>query len=61
VKWDVVAPKSTPFDKIDLPADINLTTKKLAIKAFHAAANLFYMDPVLADTWPEKKDALHAG
>ncbi len=50
-------PDSIPFDKIDLPGDLNLTTNC----AFHAVAILLFMDPVLAGKWLEKKDALHAG
>jgi hypothetical protein len=57
VKWDVLAPDSIRFDKIDLPADINLTTNF----SFHTVAILLFMDPVLAGKWPEKKDALYAG
>ncbi len=43
VKWDVLAVESIPFDKIDLTADMNMTSNS----AYHAAAILFFMDVVL--------------
>ncbi len=52
-----MAPDSIPFDKIELHGDINLRTNS----SYHAAAIVFFMDPVLGLQWPEKKDSLHAG
>jgi len=57
VKWDLLAPESIPFDKIALHGDINLTTNR----SYHAAAIVFFVDPVRGLQWPEKKDSLHAG
>ena len=57
VKWDLLAPDSIPFDKIELHGDLTLTTNR----SYHAAAIVFFMDPARGLQWPEKKDSLHAG
>ena len=56
VKWDLLAPDSIPFDKIELHGDLTLTTNR----SYHAAAIVFFMDPARGLQWPEKKDSLHA-
>jgi hypothetical protein len=57
VKWNMLAPDSIPFHKIELHGDINLTTNS----SYHPAAIVFLMDPAFGLKWPEKKESLHAG
>ncbi len=51
----MLAAESIPFDKINLTADITMTSNR----AYHAAAIVFFMDPALGLKWQEKKDSLH--